>query len=74
MPMESAEIFKQTCLQVQSHLQTSPPTPQKSYAKFWMWNHYILYYIGPHVKFRKPRTLFENIPPFFRQRITLRIE
>ena len=27
-----AEIFRPTCLQ--SHLQTSPPTPQKSYPKF----------------------------------------
>ena len=27
-----AEIFRRTCLQ--SHLQTSPPTPQKSYPKF----------------------------------------
>jgi hypothetical protein len=31
-PSTSAEIFRRTCLQ--SHLQTSPPTPQKSYPKF----------------------------------------
>ena len=32
-PFTTAEIFRLTCLQ--SHLQTSPPTPQKSYPKFW---------------------------------------
>ena len=31
-PSAWAEIFRRTCLQ--SHLQTSPPTPQKSYLKF----------------------------------------
>ena len=31
-PSKWAEIFRRTCLQ--SHLQTSPPTPQKSYPKF----------------------------------------
>ena len=31
-PSTLAEIFRHTCLQ--SHLQTSPPTPQKSYLKF----------------------------------------
>ena len=31
-PSAWAEIFRCTCLQ--SHLQTSPPTPQKSYPKF----------------------------------------
>jgi hypothetical protein len=31
-PSTLAEIFRRTCLQ--SHLQTSPPTPQKSYPKF----------------------------------------
>ena len=31
-PSTWAEIFRRTCLQ--SHLQTSPPTPQKSYPKF----------------------------------------
>ena len=29
----SARPLQRTCLQ--SHLQTSPPTPQKSYSKFW---------------------------------------
>jgi hypothetical protein len=28
-----AEIFPRTCLQ--SHLKTPPPTPPKSYLKFW---------------------------------------
>jgi hypothetical protein len=32
-PSTLAEIFRNPCLQ--SHLQTSPPTPQKSYPKFW---------------------------------------
>ena len=31
-PLTLEEIFRHTCLQ--SHLQTSPPTPQKSYPKF----------------------------------------
>ena len=31
-PSTRAEIFQHTCLQ--SRLQTSPPTPQKSYLKF----------------------------------------
>ena len=31
-PSTEAEIFRRTCLQ--SQLQTSPPTPQKSYPKF----------------------------------------
>ena len=31
-PSTLAEIFRRTCLQ--SHLQTSPPTPQKCYPKF----------------------------------------
>ena len=31
-PLTLAQIFWHTCLQ--SHLQTSPPTPQKSYMKF----------------------------------------
>ena len=30
-PSTRAEIFRRTCLQ--SHFQTSPPTPQKSYSK-----------------------------------------
>ena len=42
-PSTPAEIVRCTCLQ--SHLQTSPPTPQKSYLKF-----------------RNPRTTFENAP------------
>ena len=32
-PSTLAEIFRHACLQ--SHLQTSPPTPQKSYSKVW---------------------------------------
>ena len=32
LPSTRAEIFRRTCLQ--SHLQISPPTPQKSYQKF----------------------------------------
>ena len=32
-PLTRAEIFRRTCLQ--SHLQTPPPTPPKSYPKFW---------------------------------------
>jgi hypothetical protein len=32
-PLTWTEIFQRTCLQ--SHLQTSPPTPQKSYPTFW---------------------------------------
>ena len=31
-PSTLGEIFRHTCLQ--SHIQTSPPTPQKSYTKF----------------------------------------
>ena len=31
-PIDVAEISRRTCLQI--HLQTSPPTPQKSYPKF----------------------------------------
>ena len=31
-PSTQAEIFRHTCLQ--SHLQTSPPTPRKTYLKF----------------------------------------
>ena len=32
-PSTPAEIVRRMCLQ--SHFQTSPPTPQKSYPKFW---------------------------------------
>ena len=32
-PIDMSGNFRRTCLQ--SHLQTSPPTPYKSYLKFW---------------------------------------
>jgi hypothetical protein len=32
-PITQAEIFRRTCMQ--SHLESSPTTPQESYQKFW---------------------------------------
>jgi hypothetical protein len=65
-PLEWVEIFRRMCLQ--SHLQTSPPTPQKSYPKFrnprTTFENTSSYFwcVGPHAKFWNPRTTFENTP------------